>query len=152
MPIELRLTKADLENVNGLWDVHQGAAFLGVSHWAMRRYVSEGLLKGHRVGNRLMFDPKELKAVLRQVSGRTKRSGAIARATQRKIDGLVAAHAQAAVIRWHHEMLKIYAGLSAEELASLQDWELRRDPATQGSTDWPGFAQKIGKCPWGGTK
>jgi hypothetical protein len=59
---------------------------------------------------------------------------------------------RAAIMRWIAEMLKTYASLSVEDRAALDEWEQWRDPAKEGSSEWPGFVAKIGHCPWGGRK
>jgi hypothetical protein len=62
---------------------------------------------------------------------------------------LAAAHGRAAIVRWFDEMLKAFAGLSTEERAAFEEWEVLCDGTTYGSSDWPGFIAKIGECPWG---
>ena len=51
----------DAEPAQGFLDVAGAAAFLSLSEHALRMRVRRGGLPVHRLGSRLLFDPKELR-------------------------------------------------------------------------------------------
>lgn len=45
-----------------LWDEHETARFLGVSHYAIRKWAKEGKIGKIHVGANVRYDPNEIKA------------------------------------------------------------------------------------------
>ena len=46
--------------MDALKSVNQSTDWLGISHWTIRAYIRQGLLRPVRIGRRVLLEPKEL--------------------------------------------------------------------------------------------
>ena len=61
-----RNTENDLEQ---LLTLEEAGRIIRTTHWTMRHYVKEGMIRSVRVGRRLMIEPSEMRSFIERGRG-----------------------------------------------------------------------------------
>jgi excisionase family DNA binding protein len=55
-----------METAKLLWNVKEAGLALGLSHWTIRRYISDGKLRTVRLGRRVLVEPSECRRLVEE--------------------------------------------------------------------------------------